>query len=70
MIKSYKPASIYTDEMKVKIAMDIFTSRERISISCARWGISLATYYNFKNKYIKDGRYLRRVRKRAVNYLF
>lgn len=58
------------EDEQIKIIMQIFTSRERVPDSCRRFGISTGTYYQMKNRLIEDGNQLKRVRKRAVNYLF
>ena len=59
-----------SDEDKIKVVIEIFTSKDRLPDACRKWGISLGSYYQLKNRLIEDGNQLRRVRKRAVNYLF
>ncbi len=70
MSRKGQQVSIYSDEMKIKIVRDIFDSKVRLNDSCLKWGISVGTYYQWKNKYIEGGHRIRRNRKRALYYLF
>jgi len=56
-----------TDDRRREIITDIFLSGETINERCKAWGISSGTYYMWKNRFIKDGKQLKRKRKGRVN---
>jgi len=52
---SYKNLQV-SDEMRRQVVIDIFNTNDTIKNTCAKWGIDQNTYYQWRNRFVAQGK--------------